>query len=187
MVTQNKALASLSISTTVVGFCLFWYQQLPDLLYISPVLVLYCLLDLHNSADMIIHHISTVLLNVTFWYINYNLQYLSGSEQQAISQIVTSFFMVEVSTIFLALLHLKYRNWLIKLLFVGSFSYYRVVSLSYVLYTHYQPRYLPLICQADPVCRFSWYLGCLPVLLLNYYWFGLIVRRVIRGKPKIKR
>lgn len=182
MVSTQKALASLSISGGVVLFRLLFFQQLPDLLYISPILMLYCILDLSNSIDMIIHHIATVMLNITFFYTCYHLEYLDKSDQQSISEIVCSFFMVEVSTIFLALIHLGYRNIVMRFLFVVSFVYYRIISLSYTLYNYYQSKYIDQICQDSEWCRLRWYLGSIPVVALNYYWFGLIVNKVVIRK-----
>jgi len=178
MVSTTKASVSLAVSSSIVWYYCWYYQGIVDLLYLSPFLVGYCLLDLVNSWDMICHHLGTILLNYTFYHVTSNLTRLDQPAQQAVSEIVAGFFLVEVSTVWLSFLHLGYRNWIIKLLFVTSFIYYRIGYLSYLLWSRYQPRYLKLICYQSVPCQTSWYLGGTTVMLLNYYWFGLIVNKL---------
>ena len=178
MVTKQKALISLTISSLVILFRLLIYTNLNDLLYISPILIVYCLFDMNNSRDMQIHHFSTILLNITFYYyVISNQKYLNQLEQQKIEIIVTSFLDIEVSTISLAFIHLGYKSIYNKLCFLCLFIYFRIIKLTINLFINYQ--IMNNICQTSYFCYFCWYVGSIPIIILNYYWFSLIINKLI--------
>lgn len=189
MVSKTKIFTSLSVSTLVTVFRYVFYRDLGDLLYLSPLLIIYCLGDLRNSTDMIIHHLATIALNITFFYVIHNRQYLTPADQESVGQIVCSFFEVEMSTILLSMLHLGYRHSLVKLAFFCSFTYYRIYHVTWRLWNHYRVEQIRAICQNSSNCYLSWYLGCTTLVAINYYWFVLIVgkirSRTRHGGPKV--
>jgi hypothetical protein len=182
MVSKHKALSSLAISSGVIIFRHCIYRDLPDLSLISPLLILYCLLDLRNTPSMVLHHIATVLLNVTFWFVAHNIEYLDDVTRTSVGQIVGGFFDLETSTILLAFMHLGYRHLYLKLLFVATFVYYRLINLGGLLMWEYDPRYITDICRGNNFCYYSWYLGCPPLVLLNYYWAYQIFQKLFKYK-----
>ena len=185
MVSKHKALASLAVSSGVVLFRHCIYRDLPDLSLISPLLIIYCLLDLRSTPSMVLHHIATVLLNVTFWFVSQNIDHLDNTTRTSVGQIVGGFFDLETSTVFLALIHMGYRHIALKLLFLGTFVYYRVFRLGTLLVWVYEPRYITDICQGNSFCYYSWYLGCPPLVALNYYWGYKIFDKLIKHKSGV--
>ena len=187
MVSVNKALTSLLVSGGVVAYYLTYYQNIADLTYLSPALVVYCVMDLRNSWDMVAHHLATICLNVTFGYVYHNLFRLTLTQQMAVTAIVEGFFLVEVSTIWLALLHLGIRHWIIKVGFFTSFAYYRVWNLTKLLWNGYHPDLMDHLCYHSTWCQWTWYVGSMVVMGLNYYWFALICHKLTKRGPKLLR
>ena len=181
MVSRTKALVSLSVSSLVTIFQYFFFTSLPELTYLSPLLILYCIGDLKNSTDMVIHHLATIALNITFGYVIWNHHHLSITDQEAVKCIVCSFFTVEVSTIILSLMHLGYRHFLVKLSFFASFAYYRIYQLTLTLWYNYQHQQIIHICQNSGICFLSWYCGCATLIAMNYYWFYLVLGKMGRA------
>ena len=182
MVSKNKAYASLSVSLLVLMARFFLYTTPENFMVVSPLLITYCLLDIRNSRDMIIHHISTIVLNITFYYVAVNNSRLTKIEAETFNKIIKAFLDVEFSTVFLALIHLGYRHLAIKLAFFLLFGYYRIFNLTWLITVDYQPSYLSSICQTSNICYLSWYLGCYPIIILNYYWYYLIIGKAFKVK-----
>ena len=175
MVSRTKAIISLAVSSLVVIFRYFVFTDLNDLVFLSPLLILYCLGDLRNSTDMVMHHLATVALNITFGYVIYNRHYMTTEDQESVASIVCRFFEVEASTILLSLMHLGYRHIGIKLGFLFSFLYFRIYQVTWALLYQYNPLQIEAICQTSSGCYLNWYFGCITLVSLNYYWFWLII------------
>lgn len=184
MISIKKAIISLFISSSVVGYYHTQVDKLPDLVILSPFLILYCLGDLKNSRDMILHHLATIMLNLSFFFVNYNLHRLNEEDQQDVSEITSAFFLVETSTIPLAFMHLGYRSLPIRLAFLGTFVYYRIFYLSYLLRTRYQTRFIRVLCDNSNFCKINWYVGSTGLVILNYYWLCLILLKICKKKNR---
>lgn len=190
MVSKLKALISLAVSGGVVAYCHTSVASLSDLVPLCPILMVYCLADIKhslNNFDMVLHHLSTIMLNISCFSVHQNLHRLSSTEQQDVFDITSSFFLVEMSTIWLALMHLGFRNWVVRLLFLSTFIYYRIGYLTYLLWTRYQTRFITVLCQDSCLCRANWYLGSTTLITLNYYWLCVIVLKIWKKtRPRIK-
>lgn len=184
MVSKLKSIISLFISSGVVVYYHTQVKQLSDLVVLSPFLMMYCLGDLKNGRDMILHHLATIMLNLSFFFVNHNLHRLNEEDQQDVSEITSAFFLVETSTIPLALMHLGYRSLLIRLIFLGTFVYYRIFYLSYLLRTRYQTRFIRVLCDNSNFCKINWYVGSAGLVILNYYWLCLILLKMWKKKNR---
>lgn len=187
MVSTTKAYVSLLVSSLVILFRMLFYRELSDLTMISPILIIYCLADMKNSRDMQLHHLATVFLNITFYYVIANQQTLTRIEGEKVGNIVKAFFDVEVSTIALAKIHLGYKTIYNKLSFLALFIYFRIFRLTSILLDNYQEGfYLNKVCQDSGFCYLSWYLGSIPIVILNYYWLSLILGKFYTINKKLK-
>jgi hypothetical protein len=184
MVSRRKALTSLFVSLSVVLFRTFIYKNLQDLLYISPIIVTYCIGDIYNKPDMVVHHVATVFLNIMFLFVVANQERIDPEVKNNVGNIVTAFFDVETSTVALSLMHLGYRSVYVKLVFFALFVYYRVFLLNLVIYRHYKYQYLVDICGNHQLCYASWYTGSIPLVVLNIYWFLKLVGMIINNNKK---
>ena len=188
MVSTIKAVTSLLVSSSIIVYYYISVHQLSDLMYLQPILVLYCMLDLNNSRDMILHHVATILLNINLLYVNQNLSKLKPIDQPSVFQITSAFFLVETSTIWLSLLHLKCRNVFFQMMFIASFIYYRIIYLPYLLWNKYQYHFIDAVCEKDMICRNSWYFGSGTLIGLNFYWLCIILfkmcRKIKKHRPK---
>lgn len=186
MVSRLKSLSSLAISGGVVVYYHTSVSSLSDLVLLCPFLIVYCLFGLKNSFDVVIHHLATIMLNISCFSVHQNLHRLDSTEQQDIFDITSSFFLVEMSTIWLALIHLGFRNWFIRLLFLCTFIYYRICYLNYILWTRYQNRFITILCHEDFICHANWYLGSTILIFLNYYWLCVILLKIWeKTRPRI--
>ena len=136
MVSTKKALISLSLSSLITFYHFLFYSDIESMMYITPILIIYCVADINNHLNMIIHHIATIFLNIMFMYFIANSERLTPQELKEVETIILSFFNVEISTIFLSLIHLGYKNIYIKLSFFLSFLYFRIILLNYNFFTN---------------------------------------------------
>lgn len=187
MVSKLKPIISLAISVGVVAYYHTGVTSLSDLVSLCPFLMVYCLADLKNSFDMVLHHLATIMLNISCFFVHQNLHLLTSTEQQDVFDITSSFFLVEMSTIWLALMHLGFRNGVVRLLFLSTFIYYRIGYLTYLLWTRYQTRFITVLCHDSCLCQANWYLGSTTLISLNYYWLCVIVLKIWKKtRPRIK-
>lgn len=186
MVSTTKALVSLSISSFVTFYRFCCYSGIESMSYISPLLIIYCIADINNKTSMIIHHIATIFINIMFMYVISNSERLLPYELKSVEIIILSFFNVEISTIFLSLIHLGYKNIYIKLSFFLSFVFFRIILLNYNFFTYYNMNTINKICNSSYVCYLSWYLGAYPLIFINWYWILLILQKT-KKQNKIKK
>ena len=139
-------------------------------------LVLYCLLELlSNSWDMIAHHTATL---ITIFILS-----STYSNQNDISKAVVAktFIEMEISTLFLDLIHLRYRQLSIMLAFMVTFFHYRVIRLPEVLILDESTSYWSgAVCGSDQVCNIFWITSTLALMFLNIYWFARIPLKILR-------
>jgi hypothetical protein len=152
-------------------------------------LLLYCVLDITgNSWDMVIHHIATLMAGLAM-HNTYELQ-----ETTVTLTIAKSLILTEISTIFLDLIHLGYRHLLIKLGFIVSFTYFRVIRLPWLLIFNKEVCYFCVdrkdyICGSNDLCNFMWSTGIVTLMSLNIMWFCKIISKILKKnnpKPTIK-
>ena len=186
MVSTLKALVSLSISLLVSTQRFILYDGIESMDYIIPVLILYCFADLNNRINIIIHHIATILLNTTFLFVLDRKKNLEEQEFKNVETIILSFFDVEVSTIFLSLINLGFKNSFVKQCFFMSFLYFRIIAISCKYYLYFDYKYIEKICQNNQICYNSWNFGAYPLIFLNYYWIILLVKKILKDENKSK-
>ena len=139
-------------------------------------LVLYCLLDLlSNSWDMIAHHTATLITIFILSSIYPNQNDIS----KAI--VAKTFIEMEISTLFLDLIHLRYRQLSIMLAFIFTFFHYRVIRPPQVLVLDESTSYWSgAVCGSDQVCNTFWVASTLTLMSLNIYWFTKIPSKILR-------
>jgi len=155
----------------------------------SYPLLLYCILDIAgNSWDMVIHHISTIIVCLTL-HNTYSLQEITTT-----LEVTNNLMFTEVSTIFLNFIHLGYKHLLIKLGFLLTFTYFRVIKLPWIFIFNEETCYFCVdrksyVCGSSDLCHFMWRTSIITLMLLNSMWFCKIIRKILKKnypKPTIK-
>ena len=142
-------------------------------------LFVYCIVDTpFNTFDMILHHTFTLMLGHVL-----NVRY-SGQNEELTLIISKAFVDTEISTIFLNLMYLRYRHFLVKFSFIATFFYYRIVCIIFLLFinptTSYFSDQSEFICDNDTGCHAMWSVSTLGLLSLNIYWFVKILEKVLK-------
>ena len=145
-------------------------------------LIGYCILDIiGNSWDMIIHHISTIVITVSLHY-SYNTQ-----DTLVASKVARDLMFTEVSTVFLDFIHLGYSSIVIKILFLLSFTYFRIIQIPLLLIINSDTCYfckepIDFVCSTNIICHMTWSISILSLMLLNIMWFLKIIQKMLRCK-----
>lgn len=139
----------------------------------------YCIIDIpFNTWDMIFHHVCTLMIGYTL-----NVRYPEQNTDVTLV-LAKSFIDTEISTILLDMMYLGYRHRLIKLSFVATFFYYRIISLVFLLFinptTCYFCNLSDFICGDDTRCHISWVVSTLGLTSLNVFWFAKILVKALK-------
>lgn len=142
-----------------------------------PLLV-YCIIDTpFNTLDMILHHTFTLMTGYVL-----NVRY-SGQNEEITLVIAKAFIDTEISTIFLNLMYLRYRHFLVKFSFIVTFFYYRIICIIFLLFINPTTSYFSdqsgFICGEDAGCHAMWSVSTLGLCSLNIYWFVKILEKVL--------
>lgn len=132
--------------------------------FLNFMLVFYMLYDLYYYAmvmgiDMIVHHILTTFLVISSMY--YSVSW----------DILKPFYLAEISTFFLVFYKLPmifypFLKHVSKILFTGTFIYFRVYLIGYTL--------------TSSTLEWTWaFLFAYNLWLLNLYWFFLTVDKIL--------
>ena len=174
---------------TMLSVSYLYPTNLSTLTVSAYPLLLYCVLDIPgNSWDMVIHHISTLMTGLTM---NYSYEDRVTAVTLTIAR---SLIFTEISTIFLDLIHLGYRHLLIKLGFLITFTYFRVMRLPWIFVFNSETCYfctdrVDYVCGSGDLCHMMWSIGITTLMLLNSMWFCKLIRKMLKKnnpKPTIK-
>jgi len=143
-----------------------------------PLLV-YCIIDIpYNTWDMILHHTFTLMIGYVL-----NVRY-SGQNDEITLVIAKAFIDTEISTIFLNLMYLRYRHFLIKFSFIVTFFYYRIICIIFLLFisptTSYFSDQSEFICDNDTKCDIAWVTSTTSLMVLNLFWFTKILGKALK-------
>jgi hypothetical protein len=108
--------------------------------------------------------------------------------------VARSLIFTEVSTIFLDLIHLGYRHLFIKIGFLATFTYFRVLGLPWLFILNPETCYFCIdredyVCGSNSLCHLMWSTGIATLMLLNSMWFCKLIRKMLKKnnpKPTIK-
>lgn len=168
----------------------YFYPNNLDILSLWTIpLWIYCIIDARgNSWDMIIHHVSTIFTGLAMNY--------SYPERDIIITgfVARNLIHTEISTIFLDLIHLGYRNFMVKLGFFITFTYFRVLRLPWIFIYDNNTCYFCInrkdyVCGTNNICHIMWSIGMVNLLMLNTMWYGKLIRKILKKnnpKPTIK-
>lgn len=171
-----------SVMCLGVIYCSIVYEN--DLIMLRNckyVLALFCLVDMYkNSREMVLHHIATIFLGYILHVASHTN--LEPHETYILTKTTTVLMQTEVSTLPLNLLHLGYKNSIVKSLFVSTFFYFRMIRVPWYLIsspsTCYYCAYI-----GHPMYKikleYIWTFSTLTLLGLNAYWMNKIVRKVL--------
>lgn len=186
---RTKTLMNMVMCMTMLSASYLYPTDLSTLTMSAYPLLLYCVLDLAgNSWDMVIHHISTLMAGLA-------MNYAYEARETAITLTVArGLVFTEISTLFLDLIHLGYRHMLIKLGFLVTFTYFRVVRLPWLFVFNSETCYFctgpaNYVCDSSDLCHLMWSIGITTLMLLNSMWFCKLIRKMLKKnnpKPTIK-
>lgn len=168
----------------------YCYPNDLDILSMCTIpLLIYCVIDIRgNSWDMVIHHISTLFAGLAM-----NYTYVDRDIDTA-TIVAKNLILTEISTVFLDLIHLGYRNLLIKLGFAITFTYFRAIRLPWVMVYDSDTCYFCIdskdyVCGTNDLCHILWSVGVFNLLMLNTMWYGRLITKILKKnnpKPTIK-
>lgn len=158
-------------------------QLYPSDLYTITIstypIYIYCIVDIYyNTWDMILHHVFTLMLGYVL-----SIRYI-GQNEELIIVMAKAFINTEISTLFLNLLHLRYKHILIKISFITTFFYYRIICIMFLLFinptTCYFCNQSDFICGDDTGCHVIWPICSGGLMTLNIFWLTKILGKVIK-------
>ena len=142
------------------------------------IVSVYSFFDLwFRKMDMKIHHIASICCALCGTYLRDNNYILTYEQDLYYRNILQTILDVEVSSLFLTLVYLGYKNIIIRLMFAGTFIYFRNYKLTKLVLnqnTHYFME--EYICK-DKFCMNLWYFGIYTLTLLNWYWLYFIIEK----------
>jgi hypothetical protein len=161
---SKNLIISLSVLLTS-----YWY---PNDLNITtfPLLIYYIFNVSNNSWDMIIHHISAIMVGLSMNY-SYNLEDITTTTIVARHLINT-----EIPSVFLHLIDIGYHNIIVKIGFIITFIYFRMIKLPWILIFDNETCYFCInnnnyICGSNDLCHILWSIGIFNILLINTIWY----------------
>jgi hypothetical protein len=190
MPSRTKTILNMVMCSTILTVASFYPTDLNMIGASAYPLFVYCIVDIiGNSWDMVIHHISTVMVGLVLHYYRYESQDLLTT-----CLVARSFISTEISTLFLDLIHLGYRHILIRLGFLLTFTYFRVFRLPWLLILSPDTCYFctertNYICGPNQFCHMLWSTGSITLMSLNTMWFYKLLRKALQKnnpKPTIK-
>jgi len=144
------------------------------------ILTMFCIGDIYgNSREMILHHIATIFLGYMLHIATYTE--LTIEEKYILSKATSVLMQTEISTLPLNMLHLGYKNKLMKLAFAISFFYVRIIRIPFYLVISPDTCYY---CYRDehPVEKlqvyYIWNFSILSLLGLNIMWMFRIIKKI---------
>jgi hypothetical protein len=155
--------------------------------YIIPctnILGIMCFFDLYfvKRIDMFLHH---VLVLGMIHYMNYH------SDIKTSNEIISVLLSTEISTIFLTINNLLenvnninfFKN-INKFMFISTFFYYRIYNYGYYLILDKNNYYIFLSHSNYRFEFYEMYYGMHSLYIINLYWFGLILNKLVQMYKK---
>lgn len=170
---QYHNICNIFACTTVLCVSYLYPTNLTAMHIGSLPILLHCIIDLsNNTSDMIVHHIAAIIticiLGITY----------EGQDDLAKALVARTFINTEISTISLNLYQMGYNNSLIKILFIMTFFYYRIVQLTRILFFYPETYYWSTaICGTNKGCFEWWVRSTGAIVCLNFYWFRKIIKK----------
>lgn len=182
---QLKTMYNILMCFMMIITSYYYPTDLDALALCTIPLLIYCVIDIYgNSWDMVIHHISTLFTGLAMYYT------YDDRDIYTATLVARNLIWTEVSTIFLDLIYLGYRNLLVKLSFVVTFTYFRAIRLPWVIVYDSDTCYFCIdntdyVCGANELCHIIWSIGIFNLLMLNTMWYGKLLSKMLKkNKPK---
>lgn len=179
---KPKVIGALIMCLWILYVCFFHPDDVLILGLTSYPLCVYCLIDIPgNTTDMIIHHFSTIVTTASLHY-----SYPDKSLELT-AKVTNALMCTEVSTIFLNLIHLGYKHIFIKLLFLFTFTYYRIYKIPDLLILNSDTCYFcnnenNYVCNDNVICHIGWSMSTINLMALNVIWYIKILRKIFLNK-----
>ena len=179
-ISRLKNLINIAMCLTMLSVSYLYPNDLDILKISTHPLLLYCVLDIAgNSWDMVTHHVSTIMVGLA-------MNYSYSTQNNAVtSTVVRSLILTEISTIFLDLIYLGYRHFLVKLGFLITFTYFRVIGLPWLFIFNSETCYFctgreNYVCDSKTLSHMMWSIGILVLMLLNCMWFSKLIMKILK-------
>ena len=177
--TNINTIFNMIMCTAMLSVSRLYSSDLDTITTATYPLFFYCIVDIpFNTWDMIFHHICTLMIGYVL-----NVRY-PGQNTEATLVLAKAFIDTEISTVFLDLMYLRCRHPMIKVSFITTFLYYRIIRLTNLLFFNPTTCYFcdqsDFICDDNTKCHIAWVTSTTSLLVLNLFWFAKILGKALK-------
>ena len=172
-----NTLMNMIMCISILSISHFYPSDMNTMTIATYPLFIYCIVDIpYNRWDMVLHHSFTLILGLTL-----SFDYVGKNEDLTL-MVSKTFIDTEISTIFLNMLYLGYNQALIRISFITTFFYYRIICILFLLFINPSTCYFcnqsDFVCGNDISCNKLWIISTIGLSSLNIFWFVKILKNL---------